>query len=231
MKRSKIKKSILKWWIVPIYLVICIAMFIVIYIIFSGESIIPAGKNLSRRDWLAFFGAYITFIGTAAISAIAVFQTHYYNKIEKERRVEERYEKIQPVFNLKIVGKNCMPGGTAVGINNKVPEYNNIKFAVENLGEYPIANVIVFNKDFTPMLKAGETLYLHCAYSDSIDAQKWPDKMTVLLESEFERTEDNYPKSFCINYDDIDGNSMYQIFELKDFDGTKYYQMTERCEA
>lgn len=229
---KKIKKSILKWWIVPFYLVISVAMFIVIYIIFSGESIIPAGKNLSRRDWLDFFGAYITFIGTATISAIAVFQTHYYNKIEKERKVEERRAKIQPVFNVKIVDKNCMPNGIAMGINyKKVPEYNNIKFTVENLGEFPIANVIVFNKHFTPMLKTGEILYLHCAYSDSIDAQKWPDKMTVLLESEFERTEDNYPKSFCINYDDIDGNSMYQIFELKDFDGTKYYQMTERCEA
>lgn len=232
MKKKNKNRSILKWWMFPVYLVVCIIIFIVIYLVFSGESVIPAGKNLSRSDWLAFLGAYITFIGTAAISAIAVFQTHYYNKVEKERRQEERYEKIQPIFSVKIVDKNCLPDDTAVAFNFKnPPKYNNVKISIENVSEYPIAHVIVFNKYITPVLKNGEILRLHCAYSDSMDAQKWADKMIVLLESEFERTDDGYPKSFCINYDDIDGNSMYQIFELKDFDGTKYYQMAERCEV
>jgi len=30
---------------------------------------------------------------------------------------------------------------------------------------------------------------------------------------------------FNINYDDVDGNSMYQTFVLKSFDDTQYYSL------
>ena len=57
------------------------------------------------------------------------------------------------------------------------------------------------------------------------DARKWPNKLAVLTDDEFEHNEQGVPKWFNINYEDVDGNEMYQTFELKDFDGTLYYAL------
>ncbi|WP_207724663.1 hypothetical protein [Blautia difficilis] len=51
------------------------------------------------------------------------------------------------------------------------------------------------------------------------------------MESEHERDNEGIPKWFNINYDDIDGHSMFQTFELKDFDGKKYYSLESTEEA
>ncbi len=75
------------------------------------------------------------------------------------------------------------------------------------------------------MLKPSEKKQIQIAYSDSPDAKKWGKYIIELLETEFERTETGIPKSFNINYDDIDGNEMFQTYELKDFEGTVYYSL------
>jgi hypothetical protein len=45
------------------------------------------------------------------------------------------------------------------------------------------------------------------------------------LESEYEPGDKGIPKWFNICYDDVDGHSMFQSFELKNFDGTDYYSL------
>lgn len=50
-------------------------------------------------------------------------------------------------------------------------------------------------------------------------------KLAVLTDDEFERNEQGVPKWFNINYEDVDGNEMYQTFELKNFDETPYYSL------
>lgn len=93
------------------------------------------------------------------------------------------------------------------------------------------ADVIVFedmdrfNTNITPLLKYNEVQFVHCAYYGSDDAKKWPNKLAVLTDDEFEHNEQGIPKWFNINYEDVDGNEMYQTFELKDFDGTPYYSL------
>ena len=66
---------------------------------------------------------------------------------------------------------------------------------------------------------------IQAAYSDSPDIERWRKYVIEILESEFARTDEGIPKDFCINYDDIDGNEMYQVYELSDFEGTKYYSL------
>lgn len=84
----------------------------------------------------------------------------------------------------------------------------------------------IFEKsDVTPLLKYNEVQFVHCAYYGSDDAKKWPNKLAVLTDDEFEHNEQGIPKWFNINYEDVDGNEMYQTFELKDFDGTPYYSL------
>ena len=54
---------------------------------------------------------------------------------------------------------------------------------------------------------------------------KMSKNITVILETDYERTDSGIPKSFPINYDDADGNEFYQIYELKNFGGKLYYSL------
>ena len=66
---------------------------------------------------------------------------------------------------------------------------------------------------------------IQVAYSNSPDVQKWKEHIIEIQESDYESTEDGIPKWFNINYDDIDGNEMFQTFALKTFDDTNYYSL------
>ena len=68
---------------------------------------------------------------------------------------------------------------------------------------------------------------LQCAYEDSPDYTHKSKRLIRILQSEYERTDDGLPKWFNINYEDIDGNEMYQTFELHEFDGEQYYSLNE----
>ena len=46
-----------------------------------------------------------------------------------------------------------------------------------------------------------------------------------ILENEFEPNGNRIPTWFNINYEDIDGNDLYQTFELKSFEDTVYYSL------
>lgn len=72
--------------------------------------------------------------------------------------------------------------------------------------------------------------YVHCAYYDSVDAKKWPKQMAVLTD-EYERNDQGVPTWFNINYEDVDGNEMFQSFELKNFDGKLYYALNSINDA
>ena len=133
------------------------------------------------------------------------------------------------LFSVNIVAIDVQLDGTAEAFSlsgkGKNPVHKNVKISVENVNRFPIKHVIVFNKYITPLLKYNEVQFVHCAYYGSDDAKKWPNKLAVLTDDEFEHNEQGIPKWFNINYEDVDGNEMYQTFELKDFDGTPYYSL------
>ena len=110
------------------------------------------------------------------------------------------------------------------------PIHKNVKISVENVNRFPIKHMIVFDKYITPLLKCNEIQYVHCAYYDSVDAKKWPKQMAVLTD-EYERNDQGVPTWFNVNYEDVDGNEMFQRFELKDFDGKLYYALNSINDA
>ena len=150
-------------------------------------------------------------------------------QLNKKKDAASRKKDIQPIFSVNIVAIDVQLDGTAEAFSlsgkGKNPVHKNVKISVENVNRFPIKHVIVFNKYITPLLKYNEVQFVHCAYYGSDDAKKWPNKLAVLTDDEFEHNEQGIPKWFNINYEDVDGNEMYQTFELKDFDGTPYYSL------
>ena len=196
-------------WILILILVLAIGSFVAIYFVFAGEGFIPAGINLEKRDWLAFVGGYLSFVGTVFISAITILQTTYYNNKEASKQAKERNNAIRPIFAISFL-ESCEASG----------DFN---ISLTNVGEYPISNVIVNGHYICQLLTTAGEKSISFSYSNS--------KKHKLLESEYEKSENGYPKSIIINYEDIDGNSYFQIFEMKTFEGTYYYSLESIEEA
>ena len=230
-KTSNKQRSFLfqfKWWII-IPIIVLTATYVIIYLCFLGKGLLPAGEELEKKDWLAFLGGYLSFAGTLLISAITILQTNFYNKKDKDRTEQERKKAIQPLFSINIAAINSSVSGEVYVFNpnkpDSFPTHENITIEIENVGEHPIRNVIVFNEYLWQMLKPNDKKQIQVAYSDSPDIEHSKEHLIQLFETEHERTEHKIPKRFGINYEDIDGNEMYQLFELKEFDGTMYYSL------
>lgn len=231
MHKQKNKKPTF-WSKYKIHITVLVAasviVYFLIYLVFRGNGIFPFGADLGKNDWLSFLGAYLSFIGTVIISMIAIFQSRYYSESNEKKEAANRKKEIQPIFSVKIVAIDAQLGGTAeaFSLSNKSKNsvHKNVKISVENVNRFPIKHVIIFDKYITPLLKCNEVQFVHCAYYDSDDAKKWPSKITVLTD-EYERNDQGVPTWFNINYEDVDGNEIYQTYELKDFDGTLYYAL------
>lgn len=227
-KRSKEKKS--NYWAKGLVLAsIIILFYVLIYLCFVGEGIIPTGNNLTKGDWLAFFGTYLSFVGATLVSVIALVQTHIYAKKQNSRDLAMRKKQIQPIFSVEIIDMNQQLPGTAeaVGLRSitNFPKHRNVHIRIENVSEFPIRNVIVFDRYYFQLLKPNEPKDIYVVYSDSPDVSTKVAVVARILETEYERTEHGVPKWFNINYEDIDGNEEFQTFTLENFEGIEYYSL------
>ena len=75
--------------------VILVVLYLAIYACFAGNGVIPAGLNLEKKDWLSFLGTYLTFAGASLISIVAILQSVFYAKQEKNRQAAERKKMLQ----------------------------------------------------------------------------------------------------------------------------------------
>ncbi len=210
-----------------------VLFYVMVYSCFWGDGFLSPGKELEKRDWLGFLGAYLSFIGTVAVSLIAILQSSYFNKRENERRYNERLEMIQSVFSVSISEQNSHVGNYAVSFNlndaSTYPKYDNFTIKIENIGEYPAMHICVFEKYMFPVIKPGELKSIQAAFSDSEDVRKYPNGLKAVLDSSEPKDEEQrLPLEFNICYDDIDGNSLYQAFKLMDFDNVKYYALKHK---
>lgn len=217
-----------KWYFIGAAGVLVVA-YIAIYFSFKGTGFIYAGSDLEKRDWLSFVGAYLSFSGTVAVSLIATLQAKYFSEKEKERIAKVRINELQPIFSISIEDIDGSIEGVADVFNlhdmSTYPQHKNVTILIENVGQYPIRNVIVFGRYMFQMLKQNEKKNFQVAYSDSPDIKQWKDHLIELMESDYERTNKGIPQYFNINYDDVDGNKMVQRFELKEFGGIEYYSL------
>lgn len=236
-KKKKKTESFLahyKWWILGSFAVM-IAGYIIVYLCFRWNGFLYVGIDLEKSDWLSFLGAYLSFGGTVIVSAVAILQSHYYTVKQKERDDAERKKKLQPIFSVTLGSINSQLLGTAEVISlsdpSRNPKHKNVTIHIENVGEYPVLNVIIFGAYKYQLLKPGEKESFQCAYEDSPDASSKNKSLIHILKSEYEPTEDGVPSWFNICYEDIDGHDMFQTFNLKDFEGTRYYTLSAIEEA
>jgi len=213
-------------------ILVAVLAYIGIYAAFRGNGIFSAGLDLEKSDWLAFLGSYLSFAGTAVVSGIAIFQTYHYEKLSNQSANQKRAGEIQPIFSIKIGSMDTMPSGSCESFNlhdkNTLPKHKNFTLQIENVSPYPIKHVIVFDKYIAQLLKSNEAHSLQGAYEDSPDYNS--KNIIKVLQSEYERSDKGLPKWFNINYEDVDGNDMFQSFELKNFDGQDYYALVEISE-
>ena len=118
-----------------------------------------------------------------------------------------------------------------VDIGNKPDLPSNVIIKIENANEYPITNVIMFDKYICPLLKPCVARDVYCTYSDPTNTYKFYDSIAVISETDYEKHSSGLPMWLNIKYDDIDGNSMCQTFKLKNFDDTPYYSLEGTLES
>lgn len=234
-KEQKNDTSIGKYLLfrIAIITIVCIIFFVGIYFVFSTKGIIPSGIGLVKTDWLSFLGAYLSFYGTVVVSLTIFWHTNYVTKQSEEKAALERKKRIQPVFSIEIGSQNTTmeKHSSFVNIGNKPERPSNVIIKVKNANEYPITNVIIFDKYIIPLLEPGEEKSVYCTYSDPTNTYIFYSSVAVINEIDYEKDISGLPKWFNINYDDIDGNAMYQTFELKHFDETEYYSLEGQHEA
>ena len=231
MKKNK-KTKVSKYITVVLCLIAALIIaYVIIYLCFKGNGILTAGINLEKHDWLSFLGTYLSFAGSLIVSIIAIFQSSHYTQANKEENNTKRTKDIQPIFSIEIVEMDSMLAGYAETISlyhhSSLPRHKNFTLKIENDGAYPVKNVIIFNKYLFQLMKCNDSHRLQVAYDDSPDYSHESKSLIRILQSEYERAENGLPKWFNINYEDVDGNVMFQSFELKEFDGIFYYSLTE----
>lgn len=228
-KEQKNNTSIGKYLLLRIVIitVICIILFVGIYFLFFNKGIIPSGVGLAKTDWLSFLGAYLSFYGTVVVSLTIFLHTNYVAKQSEGKIALERKKHIQPIFSIEISTQNTVMEvhSPFVDMGNKPERPSNVIIKIKNANKYPITNVIVFDKYIISLLEPGKEKSIYCTYSDPTNTYKFYDSIAVVNETDYEKDISGLPTWFNINYDDIDGNEMYQTFELKHFDKTEYYSL------
>ncbi len=96
---------------------------------------------------------------------------------------------------------------------------------IENVGEFPVRNVHVCDNYLYQLLKSNDKKAIVITYSEKKCQVDENSKILKLLKSEYESNNTYLPNFLHINYDDIDGNSMHQIFKLKSTNEYYYYSL------
>ena len=234
-KEQKNDTSIGKYLLfrIVIITIICIILYVGIYFIFFTKGIIPSGVGLAKTDWLSFLGAYLSFYGTVVVSLTIFWHTNYVARKSEEKNAAVRKKRIQPIFSIKIRNKDIKLHRKAsfVDLNDSIGIPHNFEITIENVSEFPITNLIVFDKYITTVLKPEEKENIVCSYSDTTNTLRFSPSVIIINEKDYDMSEKGLPNWFNVNYDDVDGNSMYQTFILKEFAETEYFSLEEICEA
>lgn len=194
--------------------------YISIYFCFCGKGFIPPGNELNKSDWLSFVGDFLSFIGTVAVSWAALWQTKHYYELDEQRREEERLRAVQPVFSVTI--KQCSE--FVIDSDYHQTASGDLNFiSITNVNTYPIANVKVFDNYQIALLQSNDPLIIKCAYDNCRNIEFVND--VQILSIFYDRNHLNMPKAFRIIYDDIDGRTMDQVFELQNCQSKYYYSL------
>lgn len=211
-----------------------IALYMFLVFIFNIDGIIPSGTGLGKSDWLEFTGAFLAFAGTTVISYLSWWQSTQIREFEKERLNEERFRDIQPIITISLQGINRQVPGTAeafsLNLSSDMPKHSNFILNISNQGKYPIQHVIVGTVYWRPYILPSETVEICGAFTGSIDIARHPSRVIEFDLDECNGENNGYPETLVVNYEDIDGNEVYQAFEVSEAGGKVHYshQITEK---
>ena len=188
-------KSIIR--VLFITLIILLLLFALIIVLFVPDSILVAGHNLKKSDWLVFVGAFLGACATICLGVITCAQTHFYARRDEETRKKTRQIEIRPIFSIEKIRTEAFTESFVVEI--------------ENVGKYPVRNIIINDCYVCQILKTDEKKKIEFTYSDK-------ENTLSLLKTGYEKDSSGYAKVLLINYDDVDGEIWSQVYELKQYD-------------
>lgn len=73
-KWFKNHKKLTRWMIGIGIFTLIIALYWITYWAFTSWRLLPAGENLGKSDWLAFWGSFVGFAGSLILGMVAIFQ-------------------------------------------------------------------------------------------------------------------------------------------------------------
>ena len=167
-KKQRTKESFLKEykWIFIFSIIILTVTYCLIYQYFSGNYFNSFGQGLDKKDWISFFGSYISFAGTLFISLIAILQTDFFTKQQIVREAKFRKRNIQPIFSIDLSMKTEQQVHCDSGSFPSNPhKYSYIK--IKNVNDYPIRNLIIFDKYFCQLQEPNQPLAIEIIKGNS----------------------------------------------------------------
>lgn len=230
-KKQRTKKSFLNEykWIFIFSIIVFTVIYYLIYQYFSGNYFNSFGQGLDKKDWISFFGSYISFSGTLFISLIAILQSDFFTKQQIIREDKFRKRNIQPIFSIDLLIKNQQH--VYYDDSSFPPNPHKYKYIkIKNVNDYPIRNLIIFDKYFCQLQEPNQSLSINIIKGNSHNKSN-KNNVAYLSESKYEFSSSGFPKYFNIYYDDVDGNKMMQTFELKKLEKKEYYSLksTKNC--
>ena len=212
------------WPLLSMAFVMFAVTYVLIYLLFQLEGPFSTGKDLSKGDWLVFSSGFLSFCGTILIGLVAVLQNEHYVKGEAERRRAERVRLIKPILTVTIVSRNKrfrLSTGPCSGVDVDYP--GSVTIQIANVGNYPISNIVVFDRYICDCLTPGDFYEITCGY-DNIPAPISSLRNVLMVsESEYGKSEDGLPEYINVNYLDVDGVEWYQTYSLRCFEEARYY--------
>lgn len=85
-----------------IFLLGGLALFVVTWLFFLGVGVIGVGVGLDKSDWLSFWGAFLSFIGTVFLGFVAIKQNELLHKENKELEEKRFVMEYRPI--MKFIG-------------------------------------------------------------------------------------------------------------------------------
>lgn len=224
------KKPIPAWMKIAIGICIAIGIYLFIWLTFQLNGPFSSGSELSKDNWLNFFGSYLGFAGTTIVSFTALYVSIKNEKDNTKNRIEGRFKEIQPFFSIDCVGaKVDILNFTKLGqyITPNKSEQLNTQIKVKNIGKFPVLNVILCGVYVLPCLVPGEEHIFTLAPENSYDSLHTPDKVITVESYTATFSNDGYIDKIAIQYDDLDGNYCGQHHTLVKSPAKWYYKFSE----
>lgn len=235
-------ENLLKWIAkhkvlsVILFLVLFFVPLLVIHSLFKAEACsIFWVAEWSAGELLNYVGAFYAFVGTTVLSIMALWQNISFQDANQKNAKYQAELAAEPIFIIEPNGIDTYIPHTVDGIDFRTGEMlarkKNFSLKITNAGKEAVFNVIIFNHYVLPQLDAKQSHNIYCAFDAELDENSYKELLLSVAIDDFPKDEKSrYPKEITINYDDIFGNSKFQLFDLYHFDETIYYSRNTKDE-